>query len=56
MSFDGFMLALPHAEAIVGLRAPVFQVVYNNFVTGVIPLDAKDLAKLEESADPRTFP
>src|SRR5580692_6427019 len=34
------MLALPHAETIVGLCAPVFQVAHDNFVTGIIALHA----------------
>jgi hypothetical protein len=40
VALESFVLALPHAEAIVGLCAPVLQVVHNNFVTGVIALDA----------------
>lgn len=26
VAFEGFMFVLPHAEAIVGLRIPIFQV------------------------------
>src|SRR6266436_5517476 len=40
VSFEGFMLVLPHAEAVVGLRRPVLQVVHNNFVVGIIALHA----------------
>src|SRR5260370_13234090 len=35
----GFMLVLPHAEAVVGLGAPVFQVVHDDFLVGIIALD-----------------
>src|ERR1700682_6286252 len=37
--FEGFVLALPHAEAVVGLGAPVFQVVPDHFLVGIIALD-----------------
>ncbi len=40
ISLEGFMLGLPHAEAIVGLRSPIFQVVHDNFVAGIIALHA----------------
>src|SRR6266403_1631511 len=40
VSFEGFMLVLPHAEAVVGLRRPVLQVVHHNFVAGIIALHA----------------
>lgn len=39
ISFKGFALALPHAKAIVGLRAPICQVVHNNFFTRIIATD-----------------
>src|SRR5204863_5028290 len=38
--FEGFVLALPHAEAVVGLRAPIFQVAYDNFVGWAVTLHA----------------
>jgi hypothetical protein len=33
VTLESFVLALPHAEAIVGLCAPVLQVVHNNLVS-----------------------
>src|SRR5260370_2121020 len=44
--FEGFVLALPHTKAVVGFRAPAFQVVRDNFVVGIISVDAlkRDLA------------
>jgi len=46
VSFKGFVLVLPHAEAVVGLRQPVFEIVYNDFVRRIISRDAleNDLA------------
>src|SRR4029077_18984852 len=38
--FEGFVLALPHAEAVVGLRPPVLQVVHAYFVVVIIAADA----------------
>src|SRR6266481_9342132 len=40
VSFESFMLVFPHAEAVIGLRRPVLQVVHDNFVIGVVALHA----------------
>src|ERR1700722_20511236 len=46
VAFESFMLALPHAEAFVGLGTPIFQVVNDNFVARMVTTDTlqKDLA------------
>src|ERR1700693_1608164 len=40
VGLESFVFALPHAEAVVGLGAPVFQIINDNFVVGTITLDA----------------
>ena len=40
VALESFVLTFPHAEAIVRLSAPVFQVLNENFVAGVITADA----------------
>src|SRR5260370_34341238 len=46
VAFKGFVLVPPHAEAVVGLRQPVFEVVHDDFVRRIISRDAleNDLA------------
>ena len=39
VALKSFVFALPHSEAVVGLGAPVFQVVNDNFMAGVITAD-----------------
>src|ERR1700693_1631660 len=39
VALESFVFALPHAEAVVGLGAPVFQIVHDNFLTGAITAD-----------------
>src|SRR6266404_1359608 len=38
VAFKSLVLALPHAKSVVGLRQPVFQIVHNNFVGGIVTL------------------
>ena len=40
VALERFVLALPHPEPIVGLCAPVFQVLHHDFPSGTIALDA----------------